>query len=168
MSLRIEISSGSSEDNSARLFNIPLVGWVRGTIERMNAIGKDDLRTWTCCWFETYKNLGGQGVHSGAKACPKRAAYGLWRLGRISNCEMAFQNWALCRVNQEFGKNATYAVLALDSLETEGHRSKAELWCRVRELYQQKLGERPAQSEQGAVTVALGLFTEKQTVAVPR
>ncbi len=156
----------------AELFKIPLVRWVRGTIKRMNAAGKDDFETWSYYWFKTYKDLGGQSDSSGSKECPKHAAYGLWYLGRISNSGKTFQNWALKRVNEELGKNTAYAVLALVLLEnkrsekgTEGDWSKAELWAKVQELYQKKVGESPAQSEQGAVTIASGLFAEGQTVS---
>ena len=159
----------------AKLFNISLVRWMQRTIERMNAAGKEDFETWSNYWFRTYKDLGSQSDSSGSKECPKHAAYGLWRLGRISNSGKAFQNWTLDRVNKELGKNAAYAVLALDLLErkrgakdTEGYWSKAELWAKVQELYQKKRGEPPAQSEQGAVQVALGLFMEQQIIAMPQ
>jgi hypothetical protein len=154
------------------LFNIPLASWVQGTIERMNAAGKDDFDTWSMYWFRVYKDLGGQSDSSGSKECPKHAAYGLWRSGRIANSRKPFQNWTLEEVNKEFGKNAAYAVMALDLLEQKrsekdnvGHWSKAELWTKVREQYQKKLGEPAAQSEQGAVTIALGLFKEGQTIS---
>ena len=153
----------------AVLFNISLVRWGRRTIERMNAAGKDDVDTWSNYWLRTYKDLGGQSDSSGSKECPKRAAYGLWRLGRISNSGKTFQNWTVERINEELGKNAAYAVLALDLLErkrnekdTEGDWSKAELWAKVQELYQKKLGEPPAQSEQGALKIALGLFERQR------
>jgi hypothetical protein len=138
----------------------------------MNTAGKDDFETWSDFWFMTYKDLGGKSDSSGSKECPKHAAYGLWRLGRISNSGRIFQNWTLEKINRELGNNAAYAVLALDLMEKqhskrhiEGDWSKAELWFKVQELYRQKLGEPPAKSEQGAVKIALGLFTEEQTVA---
>jgi hypothetical protein len=102
------------------------------------------------------------------------AAYGLWHLGRISNSGKTFQNWTLEIVNEELGKNAVYAVLALDLLEgkcnekeSEGDRSKAELWAEVQELYQQKLGEPPAQREQGAIKIALA-FLQKDRLCQGR
>ena len=145
---------------STVLFNIPLVSWIQRTIERMNAAGKDDIGTWSNYWFQTYKDLGGTSDNSGSKGCPMHAAYGLWRLGRISNSGKAFQNWSLERVNQELGKNAAYAVLALDLLDRKGDWSKTELWSKVQESYQQKIGEPSAISEQGAIKISLGLFTE--------
>ena len=149
------------------LFNISLVRWVRGTIEQMNAAGKDDIESWGNYWFQTYKDLGGTSDTSGSKGCPQHAAYGLWRLGRISNSGMAFQNWTLERVNKELGKNAAYAVLALDLLESKHEWSKTDLWSKVQESYQQKIGEQSAKSEQGAIKISLGLFTEGQIVLRP-
>ncbi|HUU26233.1 MAG TPA: hypothetical protein VM123_00340 [archaeon] len=157
------------------LFNIPLVRWVLGTIEKMNDAGRNDFETWSNYWFSTYKDLGGQSDSSGSKGCPQLATYGLWRLGRISNSGKDFQIWTLERVNEELGKNAAYAVLALDLLEmkrsekdTESHPSKAKLWAKVQELYQKKLGEPPARSEQGAIKIALSLFAEGQTLSRPQ
>ncbi|WNM56382.1 DUF6979 family protein [Candidatus Nitrospira allomarina] len=99
------------------LYKIPLTRWVRGTMERNNAVGNDDMETWSKFWLKTYKDLGGNSDNSGSKECPKYAAYGLWRLGRISNSGKGFQNWTLERINEKLGKNATYAVFALDLLE---------------------------------------------------
>lgn len=152
---------------STVLFNISLVRWVRGTIERMNAAGKDDIESWCNYWFQTYKDLGGTSDTSGSKGCPQHAAYGLWRLGRISNSGMPFQNWTLERVNKELGKNAAYAVLALELLESKHGWSKTDLWSRVQESYQQKIGEQSAKSEQGAIKISFGLFTEGQIVSRP-
>jgi hypothetical protein len=154
----------------AVLLNIPLVRWVRRTIEKMNTAEKDDFKTWSNYWFKTYKDLGGQSDSSGSKGCPKHATYGLWRLGRISNSGKAFQNWTLERVNKELGKNAAYAVLALGLLERKRSEkyTEAELWAKVKELYQKKLGEPPAKSEQGAIKIALGLFEEGQTLSRPQ
>lgn len=149
------------------LFNIPLLRWVRRTIERMNAAGKDDFETWSEYWFQIYKDLGGTSDNSGSKECPKHAAYALWRLGRISNSGKTFQNWSLERVNTELGKNGAYAVLALDLLESKRDWSKTELWAKVQESYQHQLGEPPAKSEQGAIRISLGLFTEGQIVSGP-
>jgi len=86
-------------------------------------------------------------------------------LGRISNSGKAFQNWTLERVNKEFGKNAAYAVLALDLLESKRDWSKTELWSKVQESYRQKIGGPSANSEQGAIRISLGLFSEGQNVS---
>lgn len=157
---------------SKLLFKIPLVHWIRSTIERMNTIGKDDFPTWSDFWFLTYKDLGGKSESSGAKECPKHAAYGLWRLGRISNSGQSFQNWTLEKINQEYGKNTAYAILALDLIEkqrgkrdTKNDWSESELWSNVQELYQQKLRILPAESSQGAVKIALFLFMEGRIVS---
>lgn len=144
------------------LFKIPLTRWIRKTIERMDVAGKDDIKTWSISWFKTYTELGGTSGSSGSKGCPKHAAYGLWYLGRIVNSGRDFQKWPLDKINKKLGKNVVYAVLALDLLEYETYRSEVRLWAKVQELYQQKFGEQPARSEQGAVRIALGLFAEGQ------
>jgi hypothetical protein len=142
---------------------------IQKTIEKMNAVGKDDIETWNECWFQTYKDLGGQSHNSGTKACPKHAAYGLWYLGRITNGGKAFRSWTIEKVNQELGKNAAYAVLALEILtrEPEMIYFQSDLWSQVQRLYLQKIGEPAALSQQGQMTIILGLFTEKLIVANP-
>ena len=149
------------------LFKIPLVDWVRRTIKYMNTAGKEDSKNWSNYWLQAYEDLGGKSTSSGSKGCPKCAVYGLWRLGRISNSGRDFQNPKLKQINEEFGKNAVYAVLALDLLENmqrEKEISKKDLWTKVRDRIEKELREKPAQSEQGAVKVALDLFEEKQIV----
>jgi len=152
------------------LFKIPLVLWVIGTIKKMKKAGKDDFKTWSNYWFRTYKDLGGKSDSSGSKGCPKYATYGLWRLGHISKSGKPFQNWALERVNEELGKNAAYAVLALDLLERKRSEkyTESKLWAEVQEQYQKKFGESPAKSEQGAIKIARGLFEEGQTLSRPQ
>lgn len=153
----------------AVLFYIPLVDWVQQTIRQMNAAGRDDFKTWSNYWLKTYVDLGGTNViNSGPKGCPKHAAYGLWSLGRIANGGRAFQNWTIGKINRELGKNAAYAVLALDLLEMKHNWSQTELWSKVQESYQRKLGEPPAQSEQGAIKIAFGLFKEGILVSRPQ
>ena len=96
------------------LNKIPVTQWIRGTIEKMNKAGKQDSQSWNDYWFETYKELGGQSEESGTKGCPKHAAYGLWRLGRIKETNIPYHHQAINSINQEYGKNAVYAILALD------------------------------------------------------
>jgi hypothetical protein len=147
------------------LFGIPLTRWVRGTIEKMNGAGSRDVSNWSTCWLKTYRELGGKSQESGSKGCPRHAAYGLWRLGRIKETTVPYQRMAINQINQEYGKNAAYAVLALDLLEKgKLADSKADLWRQVQDLYRIRVHEEPATSQQGAVTVALTLFEEKQIV----
>ncbi|NVM56556.1 MAG: hypothetical protein HWN51_00330 [Desulfobacterales bacterium] len=153
----------------AVLFKIPLVPWVRKTVEKMSAIDQDDSQTWNRFWLQAYVELGGISENSGSKVCPKSAAYGLWRLGRIAGSGKPFQNWPIGRVKEELGKNVAYAVLALDLLEVGwGPEDIESLWIEVRRLYRQKLADTPARTQQGAVKVASILFSEGQIVSKPR
>ncbi len=150
---------------SAKLFKIPLVRWVRATIDKMNASERDDIEHWKSYWLWTYAELGGQAT-SGSKGCPQYAAFGLWRLGRIVDSGRPLQNWSLQKINAELGKNATYAFLALNLLETGwGIEDKESLWSEVRKQYLKLFREPPAESQQGAVKVATVLFAEGQIVS---
>lgn len=147
------------------LNKIPVTQWIRGTIEKMNKAGKQDSQSWNDYWFETYKELGGQSEESGTKGCPKHAAYGLWRLGRIKETNIPYHHQAINSINQEYGKNAVYAILALDLLEKyQDSGNKTNLWNQVREQYKKAFHEEPAISQQGAISVALALFEEGQIV----
>ena len=151
------------------LSKVPLVPWVRKTIEKMNAIGKDDSKTWSRFWLQVYSELGGTSENSGLKGCSKSAAYALWRLGRIAGSKRLFENWTIEQVQEEFGKNAVYAILTLDLLETGWEpRDLKSLWAEVKRLYGEKLSQAPALSEQGAVKVATILFSEGQIVSNQR
>ncbi len=145
------------------LFKIPLTLWVRGTIEKMNRFGKRDIQNWSQYWLETYKELGGRSNESGSKGCPQHAAYGLWRLGRIKEASIPYQHQTISLINQEYGKNAVYAILALDILEKhQAARDDASLWRQVQNLYKKIIHEEPAKSQQGAITVAVTLFEDGQ------
>jgi hypothetical protein len=147
------------------LFNIPLSRWVHGTIEKMNNSGKSDIQSWSEYWFETYKELGGLSINSGTKGCPLHGAYGLWRLGRIKDGNIPYQQQTIHFINQEFGRNAAYAAIAIGLLEErKAARSEIDLWIQVRELYKSKIHEEPAISEQGEVRVAKILFEEGHIV----
>jgi hypothetical protein len=147
------------------LFSIPLTQWVRETIDKMNSSGKHDFYSWNDYWRKTYLQLGGKSIKSGSKECPKHAAFGLWRLGRIKNANVSFQKVPITNIHQEYGKNAVYAVLALNLLAAKPSRiSKAGLWRQVQEKYRELVHEEPAISQQGAVTVAQTLFEEGQIV----
>jgi len=148
------------------LFKIPLTNWVFGTIEKMNRFRKQDIQSWGDYWFETYKELGGQSDESGAKDCPQHAAYGLWRLGRIKGTNIPYQDKAIDAINQEFGKNAAYAVIALAILgKGQFNNDRTRLWNQIQDLYREIAFEEPAQSEQGAVRVAKILFEEGYIVS---
>jgi hypothetical protein len=147
------------------LFKIPLTKWIRETIDKMINNGKSDIQSWSYYWFETYKELGGRSKESGTKGCPQHAAYGLWRLGRIKGANIPYQEKSIHPINQEFGKNAAYAVLALDLFEAQkAARDNTALWIQVQEQYRKAVHEEPAKSQQGAITVAAILFEEGQIV----
>lgn len=147
------------------LFKIPFTEWIRGTIDKMSKNGRSDIQSWRSYWFETYKELGGRSKDGGTKGCPQHAAFGLWRLGRIKGANIPYQEKSIRHINQEFGKNAAYAVLALGLFEDQKAASdNAALWIQVQELYRRSVHEEPAKSQQGAITVAAILFEEGQIV----
>jgi hypothetical protein len=147
------------------LFGIPLTRWVRGTIEKMDQAGRHNVQSWSDYWLKTYYELGGLSKASGSKPCPLHAAYGLWRLGRIKETNIPYQQMAVNHVYQEYGNNAAYAILALDLLENkQAAQSNAGLWRQVQDLFRIKVHQEPAISQQGAVTVAQILFKEVQIV----
>jgi hypothetical protein len=145
------------------LFKIPVTLWVTRTIEKMNKAGTIDIQSWSRFWLETYQELGGKSIDSGRKGCPLHAAYGLWRLGRIKGAGLPYQYDPIRFINQTYGKNAAYAVLALDLLEDgRAFRNIDDLWNQVKLLYRRTLNQDPANSQQGAITIALTLFEEDQ------
>jgi hypothetical protein len=145
---------------TGQLAKVPVAHWIRGTIEKMNRSGVEDSSSWASRWIETYYELGGQSDESGKKACPRAAGYGLWQLGRIRDGGKPWKDWSLTRIRQEFGKNATYAVLALQLLDNGANSRDPNIWDKVRSLYQQQLGEDAAQGEQGEIRLACILFDE--------
>jgi len=147
------------------LFGISLTRWIRGTIEKMNNAGRCDVQSWSDNWLKTYYELGGQSEASGSKGYPMHAAYGLWRLGRIKDTNILYQQMTITHINQEYGNNAAYAMLALGLLENkQAAASKAGLWRQVQDLYKIRVHQEPAISQQGAITVTAALFEEDQLV----
>ncbi len=145
--------------------NVPLTRWVRGTIEKMNGHGRRDIHSWGAFWLETYTELGGRSDSSGSKECPKHAAYGLWMMGMIKDSGIASKPTGVKVVNQEFGRNATYAVLALDLLRKQPKGwTDTGLWKTVQDAFRNAIHEEPAISSQGAVKIARILFEEGQII----
>jgi len=153
-----------SHRSCVTLNRIPLTSWVLGTVDRMNRAGATDRREWNHFWFETYKELGGHSGATGAKVCPRTAAYGLWFLGRLVRGGRPLQKWPVQRVDGELGKNAAYAVIAADLLVSGTNQSPRELWLSVQAHYIQRTRRNPAATEQGGVKVAVILFCEQQIV----
>jgi hypothetical protein len=147
------------------LFYIPLTRWILSTIDKMNINGKKDFQSWSHYWLVTYKELGGQSDESGSKLCPQHAAYGLWRLGRIKDTNIPYQLMSINHINQDYGKNAAYAVLALDVLEKQRETTTmADLWRQVQDLFRTRVHQEPAKSQQGSINVAITLFEEGQII----
>lgn len=144
-----------------KLNNIPVVSWISETIDKMNQLGANDLRIWNQKWLESYFELGGHSKNSGSKDCPKHAAYGLWRLGFLVNGGVTKRYIYIKGIDSRFGKNATYAVLALQFLE-RGYDPYdiPSLWAEVQSKYREVIKEEPAKSNQGAVTIAAILYRE--------
>lgn len=147
------------------LFKIPLTRWIHGNIEKMNRLGKTDLDNWSDCWFTTYKELGGKSDSSGSKGCPQHAAYELWQLGRIKDTNIPHRQIPIKFIKQRYGRNAAYAEIALDLLEKgQAAQSETDLWFQVQGILRTTIHENPAESQQGAVTVARALFDKGQIV----
>ena len=148
-----------------KLFHIPLTDWVRGTIDKMNEYEKKDSHSWSQFWYSTYQELGGKSGSSGTKSCPQHAAFGLWQLGRIKDTNIPFKQIPIKLINQEYGKNAAYAEIALDLLKRgQSVPDEKILWPQVQEIFRIKTHEIPAESQQGAIKVARVLFDEGQIV----
>ncbi|QSJ17902.1 hypothetical protein JYQ62_03300 [Nostoc sp. UHCC 0702] len=147
------------------LFRIPIVPWVQETMQKMNVYENEALEIWSDYWYDTYKQLGGKSKNSGTKGCPRCAAYGLWYLGRLVDSVQTYKGWEITKIKHELGKNAAYTVLSLEILQQQvGNTNTQALWSSVRELYQQRLNEEAAKSEQGQIKIALALFNTKLIV----
>jgi hypothetical protein len=62
-------------------------------------------------------------------------------------------------VHAELGKNATYAVIALNLLKS-AEVELSELWQTVRGKFVESVGAKPARLEQGEVKLVINLFNE--------
>jgi hypothetical protein len=150
------------------LFKIPLVQWVRRTIEKMQSMGASGVGAWNAAWLETYLELGGKSKETGRKGCPRSAAYGLWCLGLVAGGGKPRQDYPIPRVDRELGKNAAYAAIAIDLLQAAAIPEDHDLlWSRVRRRYIELTGELPATTDQGAVKVASILFRSGQLALRP-
>ncbi|MBD2495245.1 DUF6979 family protein [Nostoc sp. FACHB-280] len=153
----------------SELLRLPTIPWVTQTIKKMNVHSNESPKIWKKiwreCWYETYIKLGGEREYSGTKPCPMCAAYGLWYLGRVVDSVQTCKDWEITRINHELGKNVAYAVLSLEILQQQGGNTTREvLWADVRKLYQQRLNEEAAKSEQGQIKITLALFNAKLIV----
>lgn len=156
---------------STVFLNMRLKDWVQLTARRMDEASKEDTEYWRANWSNSYYELGGKNQSSSIKGCPMHAAYGLWFLGRIRGSKRPILNWDLRKIDEKLGKNAAYAILALQYLQgTRGsvvrveNWTRAKLWAEVQKAYKQELRKKPAQSEQGAIGIVLGLFREGELI----
>lgn len=145
---------------------IPVKLWVRGTIDKMDRFSKTDIDSWGNYWLSTYFELGGLSRASGSKGCPLHAAYGLWRLGRIERTNIPYSRKPITEIKEVYGKNVAYAVIALEILEkNQAAITNEGLWAQVQTAYKNLVHEMPANSKQGAVDIARGLFVEDEIVS---
>ena len=135
---------------------IPVARWVGGTIQKMVRARTVERRDWARFWFDTYRELGGTSRTSGTKGCPRSAAYGLWFLGRVAGADRPRLCWPLQRVMDELGRNAAYAILAMD-FASEARGELTQTWQQVQQEFRKSTGKEPARSEQGEVRLALAL-----------
>lgn len=143
------------------LSRIPVSEWVLRTAQAMVAAGAVDDDPWRKHWASTYFALGGTSSEVARKGCPRSAAYALWHLGWLRDSSRPLLDWPVEGIRQQLGKNAAYAVIAARALVCAGFAgSHSALWRLVQWQFATETGERPAQSDQGAVKLALGLFLD--------
>src|SRR5947199_5856859 len=101
-----------SQNTGAPLNKVPASRWVRDTVARMERAGATDVHDWTRFWDQSYIALGGRSK-SGAKGCPRTAAYALWSLGRLRYSTKNFLSLSIADIDSQIGKNAAYAIIAV-------------------------------------------------------
>lgn len=144
------------------LNKIPVTLWICGTADKMHESDSKSISDWNRFWLETYRELGGTSDESGSKSCPRAAAYGLWNLGRVRESGRQARRLSVREVNRELGKNAAYAVIAVDLLQRGASQSASSLWPLVQARYTELTDEAPADSEQGEIKLVVALFCEGQ------
>jgi hypothetical protein len=143
------------------LYNVPLSSWVFRTALAMDADNTTSQASWRKHWADGYWALGGASNSTANKGCAASAAYALWYLGWLKGTNRASLDWPVQRIRDRLGKNAAYAAIAARLLAQYGFTgSHTRLWRLVRQDFQIETGERPAESDQGAVKLALGLFLD--------
>jgi hypothetical protein len=146
------------------LSRVPISDWVLRTAQAMGAAGAADKKAWRKHWADSYGALGGR-TTSGSKGCPRSAAYAMWYLGWLKGCARPLLDWPADRIHERFGKNAAYAVIAARLLAgSRAQQHHSALWRRVQQEFRRETGQLPANSDQGAVKVALLLFLEGMLV----
>jgi len=145
---------------TAILYKIPVGAWVSGTAERIEEAGVEDRKAWARYWVETYNALGGT-TTSGNKPCPRCAAYAMWYLGWLKGSKRPALSWSVNEIKHELGKRAAYAAIAVRLLQQGAQPYPfGQLWESVRREFERETGETAADSEEGEVKLAIGLFFE--------
>lgn len=133
-------------------FNVNLKDWIEGAIDKARQ-GK----SWKSAWIETGTSLKVTSS-SAEKGCPMAATRTLYKLGRIKNSGVPFKELPLRQICDDYSKNSTYAILAIRIIAETPEISQSELWRRVKILFEDELGDEHAETDQGAVTIALKLW----------
>jgi len=139
-------------------FKVNLKSWIEGAIDKVRQ-GKP----WKCAWIETGVSLGVT-PSSTEKFCPMAVTRTLYELGRIKNSGMPFKELSLRQVCDDYSKNGVYAILALRIIAEEPEISQSDLWKRVKILFEDELGDKPARTDQGGATIAFNLWKNKLIV----
>ena len=140
-----------------RLSGIDIVGWVTRTVEKVERAAQSDPAAWAAAWLEAYRELGGQHASVGRKGCPRRAAYGLWLLGRLKTSRPQLSPKGAREILEALGRNATYAALAADVCVGNAEITTDEAWEIVKRRFRKDTGEKPTEVEQGQVKIAWAL-----------
>jgi len=145
--------------------NLNLWEWVKGTIDKICLAEPITISEWNGAWERTYFELGGKKRSSGTKGCPKKAAYTLYYLGRITGTNRPCLDWSYQKIKNELSKNGVYAILAVELLKKDPDLNLHDLWLRIKEKYKTELNDEPAESNQGGSTVAFKLFHNKKLIS---
>ena len=140
-----------------KVFKVPAKGWILATIKKMEDEGTSKRADWNRFWLESYTELGGEKQASGRKACPCAAAYGLWMLGRVRGASREFDSSDLVKINDEYGPNTAYVVIAVEELEQNSDIQLSELWPKIRTRYEAEIGKEAASCEAGQVRLTMAL-----------
>ena len=122
----------------SQYMGINLRAWVYGTIQKVQ-----EGDNWNSAWEETYRNLGGKSANSGRKVCPMVSTKALYLLGRIKNSDMPYQKLPLRNVWNDYSKNGTYSILALEGLSQNPDISLTDLWRYVQHQIRKELRRKP-------------------------
>jgi len=140
-----------------KILNVNIEKWIYGTIDKVQERDWE----WKEAWRETYFEIGGLEESIANKGCPRKGAEALYELGRIKNTNIEYQNKTLQYVNDNLSKNGVYSFLAhriLSESEGKSQIELSDLWDNVKRCYLEALCEEPANSNNGATTVAYKLW----------